>query len=150
MILEQTSKYSLVTALIWYGVLILAIIIFVLYLKFFNAKNKGYKKTQAKLGREITRLEYVVKNIKKDNKIDSLRKTQLVLANFINTLEGIATTTSLNDVNDAIKISNQVLKKIKKVDTDDVEKYTKQVNEIIDDLSQLNSMFIIIIGIIKK
>ena len=150
MLLEQTAKYSLVTSFIWYGCLILSIIIFVIYLKFFNAKNKGYKKTQVKLGREITRLEEVVQNVKKDKRVDSLRKTQLVLANFISTLDGIATTTSLSDVNDAINMSNQVLKKIKKVDTDDVEKYTKQVNEIIDDLSQLNSMFIIIIGIIKK
>ena len=78
MLLEQTAKYSLVTSLIWYGCLILSIIIFVIYLKFFNAKNKGYKKTQVKLGREITRLEEVVQNVKKDKRVDSLRKGERV------------------------------------------------------------------------
>lgn len=150
MLLEQTAKYSLTSALIWYGVLVLSIVVFVVYLRFFNAKNKGYKKTQAKLGREITRLEDIIKNLKKDKKIDSLRKTQMVLANFTNTLEGIATSTSLSDVNDALNLARNVSKKIKKVDTENLDLYIEQVNDIVEELSKLNSMFITIMGIIKK
>ena len=120
------EQYSVTEAIIWYSILVVTIIIFILYLKFYGHAKKGYNKLQAKLGREITRLEMMQKALK-----------------------DIGEKTTLTDVNDALKLIDKITKQIKKLDLSENSVYVKALNEIIVNLNRLNSMIITIIQIIK-
>lgn len=147
MLLEY--KYTITEAIIWYGILLLAIILFFIYLKIHGHRNKGYNKIQMKLGREITRLEIMLKNIKDKKPNDNLKKTVFVLASVSLALNDIEEKTSLSDVKDALEIIDGVNKEIKKLCLSSKEQYVQDLEKIIESLNRLNSMFITIIQIIR-
>lgn len=143
------EQYSVTEAIIWYSILVVTIIIFILYLKFYGHAKKEYNKLQAKLGREITRLEMMQKALKDKKPHDNLKKTAFVLASVTIALQDIGEKTTLTDVNDALKLIDKITKQIKKLDLSENSVYVKALNEIIVNLNRLNSMIITIIQIIK-
>lgn len=143
------DQYSVTEAIIWYSILVVTIIIFILYLKFYGHAKKEYNKLQAKLGREITRLEMMQKALKDKKPHDNLKKTAFVLASVTIALQDIGEKTTLTDVNDALKLIDKITKQIKKLDLSENSVYVKALNEIIVNLNRLNSMIITIIQIIK-
>lgn len=143
------EQYSVTEAIIWYSILVVTIIIFILYLKFYGHAKKEYNKMQAKLGREITRLEMMQKALKDKKPHDNLKKTAFVLASVTIALQDIGEKTTLTDVNDALKLIDKITKQIKKLDLSENSVYVKALNEIIVNLNRLNSMIITIIQIIK-
>lgn len=143
------EQYSVTEAIIWYSILVVTIIIFILYLKFYGHAKKGYNKLQAKLGREITRLEMMQKALKDKKPHDNLKKTAFVLASVTIALQDIGEKTTLTDVNDALKLIDKITNQIKKLDLSENSVYVKALNEIIVNLNRLNSMIITIIQIIK-
>ena len=143
------EQYSVTEAIIWYSILVVTIIIFILYLKFYGRAKKGYNKLQAKLGREITRLEMMQKALKDKKPHDNLKKTAFVLASVTIALQDIGEKTTLTDANDALKLIDKITKQIKKLDLSENSVYVKALNEIIVNLNRLNSMIITIIQIIK-
>ena len=143
------EQYSVTEAIIWYSILVVTIIIFILYLKFYGHAKKVYNKLQAKLGREITRLEMMQKALKDKKPHDNLKKTAFVLASVTIALQDIGEKTTLTDVNDALKLIDKITKQIKKLDLSENSVYVKALNEIIVNLNRLNSMIITIIQIIK-
>lgn len=104
---------------------------------------------QAKLGREITRLEMMQRALKDKKPHDNLKKTAFVLASVTIALQDIGEKTTLTDVNDALKLIDKITKQIKKLDLSENSVYVKALNEIIVNLNRLNSMIITIIQIIK-
>lgn len=147
---ETSNAYSVKEALFWYSVLFVVIIIFIIYLKFAKKFKNEYSKVQIKLGREITRLEMICKNLKDNKKLDTLKRTQFILVTVSSSLQKIKDDTNLSDTNDALKIIEEVNKKIKNIDYESKDTYLRCLNDIIEDLTALNSTFITIIQIIKK
>lgn len=143
------EQYSVKEAIIWYSILVVVLILFFVYVKFHGRAKKGYNRMQMKLGREITRLEMMQKNLKDKKPSDNLKKTIFILSSVSVQLQEIGEQTTLQDVNDALKIIDKVNKLIRKLDLDDNPSYTKILNEIITNLNRLNSMIITIIQIIK-
>lgn len=143
------EQYSVKEAFIWYSILVITILIFLIYLKLNGYAKKGYTKIQAKLGREITRLEMMQKTLKDRKPHDNLKKTIFVLSSVTIALQDIGEKTTLTDVNDALKLIEKVNKQIRKLDLSENASYAKALNDIIADLNRLNSMFITIIQIIK-
>lgn len=111
--------------------------------------KKDIIKWQAKLGREITRLEMMQKALKDKKPYDNLKKTAFVLASVTIALQDIGEKTTLTDVNDVLKLIDKITKQIKKLDLSENSVYVKALNEIIVNLNRLNSMIITIIQIIK-
>lgn len=133
---SSQTPYTDFEIIFWYSAFAVVLILFIFTLKHRTTNKKKMDIISSKTGKEISKIETVMKNIGKPKVKfrDELGRTAIVLAGFETTFVELKEKTRLEDFDRLIAEENKIIRKIKKIRSDSPADSIKEIEEIHEDL----------------
>lgn len=129
-------QYTEFEIIFWYSAFPVVLILFILTLKHRTTNKKKMDIISAKVGKEISKVEALIKNIGKPKVKfrDELGRIAIMLSGFETTFVELKERTRLEDFDRLIAEENKIIRKIKKIRSDSPEDSIKEIEVIHQDL----------------